>query len=214
MTLQLRRCCPRACRQALATVCESWLAPCHCYRSPTSIQSLRTAAFAAGKPRSICCLIYSHLHLRSLNTQQPAAGLWLCDVRSAAAVEGALVLKADGFQKGVAAAAPCSIFGIILCRLQHAATQTIWPLMLPLHLFFRSLVSALPLPSFLSMSLNRFSAPLPSSSLASHGVVRLTMSALPAQWASAVVVGHGDCAFTGDLHNGAYALFKLTSSSR
>ena len=132
----------------------------------------------------------------SLNTLQPAAGLWLCDIRSAAAVEGALVFKADTCKIG--SAGPCSVFGIILCRLQHAATQTLWPLMLPLHLFFRSLLSALPLPSFFSAGLNGLSVPFPPLPLASQaGVVRLTMSTLPAQWASAVVVGDGDYAFTG-----------------
>ena len=120
----------------------------------------------------------------------------MCDIRSAAAVEGALVFKSQSV--GNSSVEACSIVGIILCRLQHAATQTLWPLMLPLHLFFRSLLSALPLPSFFSTGLNSLSAtssppPLPSL----PGVARLTMSTLPAQWASAVIVGDGDFAFTG-----------------
>jgi len=141
----------------------------------------------------------------SFNTQQPAAGLWLCDVRSAAAVEGALVIKADSDSSGIAAS--YSIFGIILCRLQHAATQTLWPLMLPLHLLFNSLLSAISLPPPPPNRFNNPSLPPPPppplTSLASHaGVVRLTMSTLPAQWASAIVVGSGDFAFTGESQGG------------
>jgi hypothetical protein len=154
--------------------------------------------------------MFSQQLLRSLNTQQPAAGLWLCDVRSAAAVEGALVIKTDGLRNDLSGS--CSIFGIILCRLQHAATQTLWPLMLPLHLFFRSLLSALPLPSFFMIGSNSLSLPFqPSPHASQAGIVRLTMSTLPAQWASAVVVGDGDYAFTGDFRNSLYVFFKLTS---
>jgi hypothetical protein len=120
----------------------------------------------------------------------------LCDIRSAAAVEGALVFKSQ--TAGNSTVESCSIVGIILCRLQHAATQTLWPLMLPLHLLFRSLLSALPLPSFFTTGLNSLSFPSLLPPLVSQaGVVRLTMSTLPAQWASAVVVGDGDFAFTG-----------------
>jgi hypothetical protein len=145
---------------------------------------------------------------RSLNTQQPAAGLWLCDIRSAAAVEGALVFKSQTV--GNSSVEACSIVGIILCRLQHAATQTLWPLMLPLHLLFRSLLSALPLPSFFTTGLNSLSFPTLLPPLVSQaGVVRLTMSTLPAQWASAVVVGDGDFAFTGSSHS---VLMQMLSS--
>jgi hypothetical protein len=142
----------------------------------------------------------------SLNTLQPAAGLWLCDIRSAAAVEGGLVLKA-----GPDCSAAPTVMGIVLCRLQHAATQTLWPLMLPLHLLLPSLTSALPLPSFLSAGLSSF--PLSSSPPVAWqaGVTRLTMSALPGQWASAIVVGDGDLAFTGEWHTRRHVSVQLTS---
>lgn len=84
--------------------------------------------------------------------------------------------------------------------------------MLPLHLFFRSLLAALPLPSFLSIGLNRLTLPdLPCPPAFQAGVVRLTMSTLPAQWASAVVVGDGDYAFTGDFRHSLYVFLELTN---
>ena len=96
-------------------------------------------------------------------------------------------------------AGSCSILGIIMCRLQHAATQTLWPLMLPLHLLLQSLLSAISLPLAPQTRLNSLS-PLLSLTpplVSRSGVVRLTMSTMPAQWASAIVVGDGDFAFTG-----------------
>jgi hypothetical protein len=147
--------------------------------------------------QSCCVPVFPSLTniMPSLNTQRPAAGLWLCDIRSAAAVEGALVLK-----ENLGSTTPFSIFGIILCRLQHAATQTRWPIMLPLHLSLPSLVSALSFQSSVSSRIKSFSIPSHLPQFASlAGVVRLTMATLPAQWASAIVVGDGDFAFTGCL---------------
>jgi hypothetical protein len=87
-----------------------------------------------------------------------------------------------------------TVMGIVLCRLEHAATQTLWPLILLLHLLLPSLVSSLPLPSFLSAGLSSLSLSSSPPVACQAGVTWLTMSAIPGQWASAIVVGDGEFA--------------------
>ena len=118
----------------------------------------------------------------------------------------------DSSSSSSSSAGSCSILGIIMCRLQHAATQTLWPLMLPLHLLLQSLLSAISLPLAPQTRLNSLS-PLLSLTpplVSRSGVVRLTMSTLPAQWASAIVVGGGDYAFTGESPVAVLGVFELT----